>query len=71
VVAYYAQERRVELSDGWGDTRTFSISEVWIAPAPKAEVSGSRRRVSATLISAGAGLGALIGSIITALLMRG
>lgn len=69
VVGYDAVKQRVKLSDGW-DTKTFPIAEVWLADARKARASGARARVYATLIGAGAGVGALVGSIITALLMR-
>lgn len=69
VVAYDAVKQRVKLSDGWGSTRTFPVSEVWLAPA-RTGASAPRRRVYATLLGAGAAAGALLGSIITALLMR-
>lgn len=69
VVAYDSVKRRVKLSDGWGYTRTFPVSEVWLDPAT-AEPKAARRRVYATLLGAGAAGGALIGAIITALLMR-
>jgi hypothetical protein len=70
VVSYDAVKQRVKVNDGSGYTRTFPISEVWLDPPPDTVVSGARTRVYATLIGAGAGLGALIGSIVTALLMR-
>ncbi|MDQ3697069.1 MAG: tudor domain-containing protein [Gemmatimonadota bacterium] len=70
VVTYDAVKQRVKLSDGWGYTSTFPVAEVWLPPARKAEARGARARVYATLIGTGAGLGALVGSIITALLMR-
>jgi hypothetical protein len=70
VVTYDAVKQRVKLSDGWGDTKTFPVEEVWLAPARKGENSGTRTRVYATLIGVGAGVGALVASIITALLMR-
>jgi hypothetical protein len=70
VVAYDAAKRRVKVSDGWGNTRTVPIAEVWVPPARKADTSGARTRVYATLIGAGAALGALAGSIVTAVLMR-
>lgn len=69
VVGYDAAKQRVKLGDGWGDTRSFPASEVWLAPA-KAHPGGARWRVYATLLGAGAAAGALIGSIVTALLMR-
>ena len=71
VVSYHAASQYVELSDGWGSTEAFPIAEVWLTPPQKADVARrARRRVSITLIGAGAGLGALLGSIVTALLMR-
>jgi hypothetical protein len=70
VVAYDAGKQQVKLSDGWGYTKTFPISQVWLPPARKSRASGARMRVYATLIGAGAGLGALVASIVTALLMR-
>ncbi|MGQ0646854.1 MAG: hypothetical protein ACT4P7_04745 [Gemmatimonadaceae bacterium] len=68
VMAYDPVKRRVKVNDGWGTARTFPIAEVWLPPA-KAGAGERHRRVLATLI-AGAGLGALVGSIITAWLMR-
>lgn len=71
VVAYDAVKQRVKLSDGWGYTRTFPVAEVWRTPPRRGEVArGARTRVYLTLIGAGAGLGALLGSIVTALLIR-
>lgn len=71
VVSYDAAKRRVKLSDGWGETRTFPLSELWIAPARKTgSAVGARRRVYLTLMAAGAGVGAIVGSIITGLLLR-
>ena len=67
VVAYDSDKRKVELSDRWGSTSTFPISDVWQAP-PKSDSRVARRRTYA-LLAAGAAAGALIGSIITALLM--
>lgn len=70
VIGYDAANRLVTLSDGWGSTETFPISAVWLAPPRDVTGSKARTRVYVTLIGAGAGLGALVGSIITALLMR-
>ena len=70
VVGYDAGRQLVTLSDGWGSTETFPISEVWLNPARDARPGKARRRVYLTLLGAGAGLGALIGSIVTAVLMR-
>jgi hypothetical protein len=68
VVAYDSVKQRVKLSDGWGYTRTFPVSEVWL-PSTKDAQKTAGRRVYAFLV-AGATAGALIASIITALLMR-
>lgn len=69
VVAYDAAKKRVKLNDGWGYTRTFPVSEVWLAP-DKAKPGAARQRIYMTLLGVGAGAGAIIGSIITALLLR-
>jgi hypothetical protein len=69
VQSYDARAQRISLSDGWGDARVFSIDEVWLNPA-KTEATGKMKtRISVGLLAAGAGLGAVIGSIITALVM--
>ena len=69
VVTYDAARQRVKLSDGWGTTKTFPLAEVWLAPPRKFDVSRSRARLYATLLGAGATVGAIIGSIITALVV--
>ncbi|MGH9262391.1 MAG: hypothetical protein ACRD08_21235, partial [Acidimicrobiales bacterium] len=68
VVGYDSANQRVKLTDGWGYTKTFSVSELWLAPQ-KADTGTARRRVYAPLLGAGAAAGALLGSILTALLM--
>ncbi len=68
VIAYDSEEREVELSDRWGSRKTFPVSKIWLAPA-KADSRAARKRTYATLFAAGAAAGALIGSIVTALLM--
>ena len=67
VLSYDAAKQRVKLSDGWGYTRSFPISQVWLAPA---EAGTGRRRLYIALLTAGATAGAVIGSLITALLLR-
>jgi hypothetical protein len=69
VVAYDAARERVKLTDGWGSSKSFPLSEVWLA-RDRADRGSARRRVTATLLGAGAAVGALIGSIVTALVMR-
>lgn len=69
VVSYDAAKGKVKVNDGWGYTRTFPIAEVWQAPAKRPSVDAAKARLYA-LFGAGAGLGALVAAIITALLMR-
>jgi hypothetical protein len=68
VVSYDPASRYVKLSDGWGDTRTFSIADVWLAPR-KIETGPGRSRMRAKLIGVGVAVGAAIGSVVTALLL--
>ena len=70
VVAYDAARQRVKVDDGWGSTKTFPIAEVWQPPTRRLEVGNLRKRMYVTLLGAGAGIGALIGSIITLLATR-
>ena len=65
MVAYDSDKQEVELNDGWGSRKTFPVSGIWL----KADSPTSRRRTYATLLVAGATVGALIGSVITMLLM--
>ncbi|MBK6779191.1 MAG: hypothetical protein IPG75_06380 [Gemmatimonadetes bacterium] len=69
VVAYTPERQRIKLSDGWGSTRTFRVSEVWLAPAAAAP-ERDRRRASMVLLGIGGAVGALLGSLLTALLLR-
>jgi hypothetical protein len=66
VISYDADKQRVKVSDGWGYTRSFPIREVSLAP-PREE-GGPRMRVYATLFVVGAGLGAVVGAVLTRLL---
>jgi hypothetical protein len=68
VISYDAAKQRVRLSDGWGSTRTFPVSEVWLPPA-KSHPLSVRRRMAVMLLGAGVLTGAVIGAIITVLLM--
>jgi hypothetical protein len=68
LVSYDAAKQRVKLSDGWGETKWFPVAEVWL-PRRRPPGARNRARVYATLLGAGAGLGALLGSLVTALLM--
>ena len=68
IVSYAADTQQVTVTDGWSETRTFPIAEVWLAP--RKSVQSRRTRMTAALIGAGAAAGAAIGSIVTALLLR-
>jgi hypothetical protein len=69
VISYDAPAQYVKLSDRWGSTTTCHVADVWLEPERKRTNRSVRQRVYATMIGVG-GLGAIIGSIITALLMR-
>ncbi len=70
VISYDAVSQSVELSDGWGSTHTCSLAQIWLAAPRKVGGVKAAGRRGLLILSAGAGLGALIGSIVTALLMR-
>jgi hypothetical protein len=67
VVSYDAANQRVTVSDGWGETGTYHIADVWVNTR-KAAVGPGRARLRAALLGAAAA-GAAIGSIITAILL--
>jgi hypothetical protein len=67
VLSYDEKRAQVKVTDGWGDAKTFPISEVWIAPRKKAVTT--RSRVYAALIGVGIAAGAAIGAIVTGLLL--
>lgn len=69
VVSYDAARQRVRLSDGWGYTESFPVSEVWL-PVANTDARSAKRRLYATLLGVGAAAGALIGAIITAAVLR-
>lgn len=67
VVSFDATKQKVKLTDGWGYTKSFPIAEIW----QSGRRSGSgKARLYATWLSVGAGVGALVGSAVTWLLMR-
>jgi hypothetical protein len=69
IISYDANRQRVKVSDGWGDTRTFPLSDVWLPPRrTELEARRDRRRVYARLLGAGAAIGAVAGSLLTLLL---
>lgn len=69
VISYDASKRRIKVTDGWGTTKTFPISEVWV-DAVRKQSGGNRMRVYLTLLGSGAAFGSLIGSALTWLLTR-
>jgi hypothetical protein len=69
VVSYDAEKQRVKLNDGWGYTRKFPVSEVWLPPAAAAP-GPTGKRIYGKLLGAGAVAGALIGSILTLIFLR-
>jgi hypothetical protein len=64
VASYDASSRQVKVTDGWGGFQTFPLAEVWLAP--RTAESDERSRTYAKLFGAGAAIGAVIGSLITA-----
>jgi hypothetical protein len=70
VISYDAAQRRIKVSDGWMETREFAIEEVWLNSPRRPNVDRrTRTRIYATLIGAGATIGAIVGSILTAVLL--
>jgi hypothetical protein len=65
VISYDAAKEKVKLSDGWGDTKSFPISEVW--QTNRTAWTG-KFRVAATWLSIGVGLGAILGFSLTYLI---
>ncbi len=62
VMTYDVAGRRVTLSDGWGDSHQFPISDVWLAPR---KVGNSRKARVVTALAVAAGTGAAVGSLLT------
>lgn len=69
VISYDATKQKVKLSDGWGDVKTFKVSDVWL-PQERAAGHQARTKVYLTLLGVGAGIGAVVGSLVTGLLAR-
>lgn len=67
VLSYDADERLVTVTDGWAETRTFHIADVWLDPRKTAPTPAKNKLRVAVLGAAAAG--AAIGSIITAILL--
>ncbi|HEX6314801.1 MAG TPA: tudor domain-containing protein [Gemmatimonadaceae bacterium] len=67
VVSYDASRQKVKLSDGWGDTKSFPISDVW--QTDRTAWNG-RLRAAITWLSVGVGLGAVVGTSLALFLLR-
>ena len=67
VISYDAAKQKVKLTDGWGYTKSFPISEVW--QSGRKPWSG-RLRIAVTWLSVGIGLGAAAGATLVTLLLR-
>jgi hypothetical protein len=65
IVSYDAEKEKVKLSDGWSETKSFKISEVW--QTNRTSWSG-KFRIAATWLSVGIGLGAILGATLTRLI---
>lgn len=67
VVGYDAESSTLTVSDGWSEQREFAVRDVWLAP--RTAERQRRRRIHAALLIGGAAAGAVLGSLITALVM--
>lgn len=67
ILSYDAAASRVTVTDGWGETRSFGLEEVWLAPRTASKQR--RLRVYAGLLGAGAAVGAAIGALVAAWVM--
>ena len=69
VLSFDAANRRVTVSDGWGETRDFSITEIWTTP-PRArdQQRATKRKIYAVLLGVGAVGGTIVGAVVTNLL---
>ena len=71
VIRYDAAKQRVRVSDGWGSTKTFPVTEVWLdALGHEPSKLASQSKVKATMLAWGVAAGGLLGSALTWLLMR-
>jgi hypothetical protein len=70
VLSYDADRQRIKVTDGWGETRTFPIADVWLDSARRPEETSARTKLYITLLGSGVAIGTLIGSLLTALLGR-
>ena len=66
-VSYDSAKQKVKLTDGWGYTKAFPLSEIWQSGK---KAWSERFRIAATWMSVGIGLGALVGTSLTFLFLR-
>jgi hypothetical protein len=67
IISYDATKQKVKLSDGWGDTKSFPIAEIW---QNDRKVMGSKSTLYTKWLGIGAAAGAALGSAVTWLLLR-
>jgi hypothetical protein len=67
VLSYDAAAGTLTVSDGWAETATFPLRDVWLVPRTAERLR--RRRVYAALLGVGAAIGAATGALVTALIM--
>jgi hypothetical protein len=65
VISYDEAKQKVKVSDGWGDTKSFPLAEIW--QTNRTTWSG-RFRIAATWLTVGVGLGAALGATLARLL---
>lgn len=68
VVSYDAARGWVTVNDGWGGTHSFRIEEVWLEP-PR-PLGNGLARMRASMLAIGGAAGAIIGSLLTAFILR-
>ena len=67
IISFDAAKQKVKLTDGWGDTKSFPLAEIW--QNDRVVMSG-KAALYAKWLGLGAAAGAALGSAITWLLMR-
>ena len=71
VISYDEENGYVKLSDRWGSSHTCPIAELWVQPpAADGDTNLASFVKHAAMIGGSMALGAVIGSVITALLLR-
>jgi hypothetical protein len=68
IISYDAAKQKVKLTDGWGDTKSFPIAEIW--QSERTAIPIGKAALYAKWLGLGATAGAVLGSAITWLLMR-